>query len=118
MLRGTSWIRCAAVVALLTSLCAGTMSRPHAESSNDRACDPIRVAHDESAHSIGADARNIDTHADGHCFTCHSLRGLSPGFEKYVLRDGAVSAEGLHARAVVIVDRLDWSLTPSRAPPA
>ena len=117
MFRGKSWIRCGAVVALLTSLCAGTMSRPHAESSDDLACNPLGVAHDESAHYIGATARSIDTHAD-HCFICHSLRGLSPGFEKYVLRDSAVSAEGLHARAVVIADRLDWSLTPSRAPPA
>ena len=117
MLRGKSWIRCAAVVVLLTSLCAGTMSRPHAASSDDLACNPVGLAHDESAHYIGAAARTLDPHAD-HCFICHSLRGLSAGFEKYVLRDNALSAEGLHTGTLVIVDRFDWSLTPGRAPPA
>ena len=83
MFRGKSWIP-GPVSSWLCSQawCGHDVAVRTRTASDDLACNPVGVAHDESAHYIGADpARNIDTHAD-HCFICHSLRWIHPGLRK------------------------------------
>jgi len=112
-----TWVRRTGVaVALLVSLCTGTVALPHAVGFEDSACGRILVSHDESAHYIGP-ARS-SAHTDGqHCFLCHSLRSFCPFFEKYEQRDGALRAERPHAAPVAVASSLEWSLAPGRAPP-
>jgi hypothetical protein len=117
-MRPKAWIgRAAVAVFLLTSLCAGALALPHDEGLDDFACAPVFVSHDESAHYIG-DASSSSTEDAQHCFLCHSLRSFCSVYEKYEQRDDPAHTEHPHAASVAVVGRLEWSLTPGRAPPA
>ena len=74
------------------------------------------VAHDESAHYIGADATPGAAHAD-HCFLCHSLRSFHPAFEKFQQPHHAPRTERLQLAPIDRARRLAWTLVPGRAPP-
>ena len=117
MFRGASWIRRAGVaLLLLASLGAGTVALPHADGADDFACTSIAVAHDESAHYIGADATPAPAEAD-HCFLCHSLRSFYPAFDKFQQHHYSPRTERLH---LAPVDRASarrgfYRMTSSRA---
>jgi hypothetical protein len=118
MFRAKSWMpRAHVAVLLLVSLCAGPVTLPHAEDSDDFACSLVLVSHDESAHYIGAAPTASDV--DGrHCFLCHSLRSFYPGLDKFVQHDGALRTEQPHTAPFAFAGHLDWSLVSGRAPPA
>lgn len=117
MVRSRSWIgRAGIVFLLLASLSAGTIALPHA-GDRDAACAPVAVAHDESAHHIGANQTQSPRDAE-HCFLCHSLRSFYPAFDRFEQHHYGPRAERLH---IVPIDRalhVAWSLVPGRAPPA
>jgi len=85
--------------------------------ADDAACERLYVAHDESAHRVGAE-RSHDTRVPQHCALCHWLQSLQtllatssvplPGsdIEHFVLP--SVTPAGRHAVGEV----------PARAPPA
>jgi hypothetical protein len=58
-------------IALLASLCGSAIPLPHADGIDDFACSALPVAHDESAHYVGADPTPAPDHTD-HCFLCHA----------------------------------------------
>jgi hypothetical protein len=117
MFRGPSWIQRAGVaLLLLASLGAGIIALPHADNA-DAACSPIAVAHDESAHYIGADSTPAPGESD-HCFLCHSLRSFYPAFDKFQQHDRALRTERLHLAPIDRARVVAWTLVPGRAPPA
>ena len=117
MFRGPSWIRRAGVaLLLLASLGAGTVAPPHAD-SEDVACSPLAVAHDESAHYIGPDPTPAPAESD-HCFLCHSLRSFYPAFDKFEQQHYAPRTERLHLAPINRDSVVAWTLVPGRAPPA
>lgn len=118
MLRGRSWIRRVGVaVALLAALFGSAIPIPHADGIDDPACSPVPVAHDESAHYVGADSAPEQAHAD-HCFVCHSLRSFHSALDTFVEHDNASHAEPLHLSQVDRAGLVAWTLVPGRAPPA
>jgi hypothetical protein len=117
MFRGPSWIQRAGVaLLLLASLGAGSFAPPH-EDEADVACIPVAVAHDESAHYIGADPTPAPADAD-HCFLCHSLRSFYPAFDKFEQHHYAPRTERLHLAPIDRDSVVAWTLVPGRAPPA
>jgi hypothetical protein len=118
MFRSPSWIRHAGVaLLLLASLGAGTIALPHADGPDDAVCSPIPVAHDESAHYVGADATPSPAESD-HCFLCHSLRSFHPAFDKFEQHHHTPSTERLHLAPIDRASAVAWTLVPGRAPPA
>ena len=118
MFRGPSWIQRAGVaLLLLASLGARTIALPHADGADDVACTPIAVAHDESAHSIGADPTPAAPAEADHCFLCHSLRSFYPAFEKFQQHHHAPRTERLHCAPIDRAGVVAWTLVPGRAPP-
>lgn len=118
MFRGSSWIRRAGVaLLLLASLGAGSVARLHADGADDFACNPIAVAHDESAHSITADSTRAPAEAD-HCFLCHSLRSFYPTFDTFQQHHYTPRTERLHIAPMDRASAVAWTLVPGRAPPA
>ena len=116
MFRGKSWARRACVaLGLVISLCTGAVSLPHADGADDFAC-AVLVAHDESAHYIGADLAPAQTDAD-HCFLCHSLRSFHSAFDKFEHHHNAPRAEHLSAAQIDHPALVEWTLVPGRAPP-
>jgi hypothetical protein len=116
MFRGSSWIpRAGVALLLLASLGAGTVALPHAD-DGDADCSPIAVAHDQSAHHIGADPtpEQVD---GGHCFLCHSLRSYYPAFDKFQQHHYAPRTERLHPAPIDRASAVAWTLVPGRAPP-
>lgn len=117
MFRGPSWIqRVSVALLLLASLGVGTIALPHADGPDDAACSPIAVAHNASAHRIGADSAPGPTEAD-HCFLCHSLRSLYPAFDKFEQQRYTRRAERLHIAPIDRARVVAWTLVPGRAPP-
>ena len=117
MFRGSSWIRRAGVaLLLLASLGASTIALPHADGPDDAACNPVAVAHDESAHYIGAGATPAPAEAD-HCFLCHSLRSFYPAFDKFEQHHYEPRTERLHVAPIACARLVAWTLVPGRAPP-
>lgn len=116
MFRGPSWIQRAGVaLLLLASLGVGSLALPHEDEAN-LACSPIVVAHDESAHYIGADPTPAPTDAD-HCFLCHSLRSFYPAFDKFEQHHYAPRPERMHLAPIDRDSVVAWTLVPGRAPP-
>jgi len=116
MFRGPSWIpRTGVVFLLLASLSTGTLALPHAD-GEDAACGPIVVAHDESAHYIGADPTKAPREGD-HCFLCHSLRSFYTAFDKFEQHHYGPRAERLHIAPIDRARLVAWTLVPGRAPP-
>lgn len=115
MFRGSSWIRSTGVVfLLLVSLSAGTFGLPHADDC-DADCGPIAVAHDQSAHHIGADPASAPAEAD-HCVLCHSLRSFFTAFDKFE-HHYAPRVERLHIAPSDRTGLVAWTLVHGRAPP-
>jgi len=104
-------------LALLASLCGGAIPLPHADGIDDFACSPVPVAHDESAHSIGADPTPEQGHSE-HCFLCHALRSFHSAFDTFEQHDNAPHAERLHLSQIDRAGRVEWTSVPGRAPPA
>ncbi|HEY0284646.1 MAG TPA: hypothetical protein VGC23_04605 [Vicinamibacterales bacterium] len=118
MFRGRLWIQRAGVaLLLLASLSARSLVLPHTDGADDTACNPVWVAHDESAHSIGADQR-LPQSETSHCFLCHSLRSFAPAFDKFQQHDPTPRTERLHLAPIDRATLLAWTLVPGRAPPA
>jgi hypothetical protein len=118
MFRGPSWIQRAGVaLLLLASLGVATIALPHADGPDDVACNRIAVAHDESAHYIGADPTPAPAEAD-HCFVCHSLRSFYPAFDKFEQHHSTPRTERLHLATIDYARVVAWTLVPGRAPPA
>ena len=116
MVRGQRWIRRAGVALLLiASLGASSIALPHADDA-DVVCSPVLVAHDESAHYIGADPTPAPADAD-HCFLCHSLRSFYPAFDKFEHHYSGPRAERLHSAPIDRARLVAWVLAPGRAPP-
>jgi hypothetical protein len=112
-----SWAHRAGVtLALLVSLTSGTATLPHTDGPDDFECNPIPVAHDESAHYIGP--ATVFTAPDaGHCFLCHSVRSFYSAFDRFEQHDNAPHAERLHAAQIDRPALVEWTLVPGRAPP-
>ena len=117
MFRDKSWAHRAGVaLTLLVSLLAGTTSLPHAEDAADFECNPIPVAHDESAHYVGADPAPAQSDAD-HCFLCHAARSFYSAFDTFAPYDNTPHAEHLQAAQIDRPELVEWTLVPGRAPP-
>lgn len=116
MFRGSSWIQRAGVaLLLLASLGAGVTAPPHAD-DRDAECSPVPVAHDASAHYIGAASRPAPVDGD-HCIFCHSLRSFYSAFDKHDPHHDGPRAERLHIAPIDRALIVDWTLVPGRAPP-
>ena len=116
MFRLSSWIQRAGVVLLLfASLGVAAVAPPHAD-DRDADCSPVPVAHDESAHYIGAASGPAPVDGD-HCFLCHSLRSFYSAFDKYEHHHDGPRAERLHVAPFDRAFIVDWTLVPGRAPP-
>jgi hypothetical protein len=116
MFRSESWIRRAGISLLLVaSLGTGTIALPHTDDP-DAAGSPIAVAHDESAHHIGADATPPPPETS-HCFLCHSPRSLYPAFDTFEQHHYGPRAERLHIASIDRASVSEWTLVPGRAPP-
>ena len=116
MFRGQSWMRRPGVALLLAAhLGVGSLALPHTDDP-DAQCSPILVAHDASAHRIGAAAKPAAAETE-HCFLCHSLRSFYPAFDMFEQADDAPRAEQLHIAPIDRVRLLAWTLAPGRAPP-
>ncbi len=117
MFRGKSWaLRAGVALGLVISLGTGATALPHADGSDDFACSPVLVAHDESAHYIGPDPTSAQADAD-HCVLCHSFRSFHSAFDKFEHHDNAPHAEQLHAAQIDHPALVEWTLVPGRAPP-
>ncbi len=103
-------------MALFAALCGSAIPIPHAEGIDDPVCSPIPVAHDESAHYVGADSAPDEVHAD-HCFVCHTLRSFHSAFDTFASHDNASQAERLHLSHIDRARLVEWTLVPGRAPP-
>jgi hypothetical protein len=118
MFRDQSWIRRAGVTLLvLTSFVAAVTALPHDEGLDDLSCSPLAVAHDETAHYIGA-LENPDKTDSQHCFLCHSTRSFCSVLDRFVQRDDVVRGERPHTLPIVRSTVVDWTVGPGRAPPA
>jgi hypothetical protein len=118
MFRDKLWARRAGLALWLAiSLCAGTVLPPHADGADDIACNPVLVAHDESAHYIAADPAPAQSEAD-HCFLCHSLRSFHSVFNEFESHDPVPLGEHLHGAQIDRPALVEWTLVPGRAPPA
>jgi hypothetical protein len=116
MFRREAWIRRAGVaLLLLASLGIGSIALPHAEAP-DVACNPILVAHDESAHQIGPNTTTAPPESE-HCFLCHSLRSYYPAFEKFEHHHSGPRDERLHVAPLDRARLAAWAFVPGRAPP-
>ena len=116
MFRGQSWMRRTGVaLVLLANLGVGSLALPHA-GDPDVACSPILVAHDASAHHIGAATKPAAAETE-HCFLCHSLRSFYPAFDKFEQPHYAPRAEPLPVARIDGARLLAWTLAPGRAPP-
>jgi hypothetical protein len=114
----SSWIRRAGVALLLVaSLGVGLTAAPHADGADDFACNTVAVAHDESAHSIAADATPTPAE-NGHCFLCHSLRSFYPAFDRFEQHHYTPRTERLHLAPIDRDSVVAWTLVHGRAPPA
>ncbi len=108
--------RTGVAIALLAALCGSAIPLPHAEGPDDFACSPVPVAHDESAHYVGADPRPAQNHAD-HCFLCHTLRSFHSSFDTFEQHDNTSHTERLYLSQVDRAGLFEWTLVPGRAPP-
>lgn len=109
--------RAAIALVLLAAVAAGTGALPHDPGSDDVECRNVLLAHDESAHYIGA-ARTA-THDDAdHCYLCHSFRSVHPADDRFDDRREGRDSVRLHIVQAGVAGRLEWSLLPGRAPPA
>jgi hypothetical protein len=119
MFRGPSWIqRSGVALLLLASLGASTTALSHADGSGDAACSPVAVAHDESAHYIGADPTPAAAAEADHCFLCHSLRSYYPAFNRFQQHYYTPRTERMHVPPIDRARVVAWTLVPGRAPPA
>ncbi len=117
MFRGPSWTQRAGIVfLLLASLGTGVVALPHASGGGDEACSPVAAAHDESAHSIGAQQAAREDEA-AHCFLCHSLRTFYQSFDRFQQPHQSPRTEPLHVAATDRASVVAWTLVPGRAPP-
>jgi hypothetical protein len=117
MVPAQCWIRRAGVaLVLLVSLSTGTIALPHEDAGNDTACNQIAVAHDESAHSIGADPARARSETT-HCFLCHSLRTFDQAFDRFQQHHDTPLVERLHLTTLDRASALPWTFVPGRAPP-
>ena len=118
MFRRAFWIQRAGIALfLVASLAAGSIALPHADEAADTQCTPVMVAHDESAHYIGAAHTPSPGHA-GHCFLCHSLRTFYPTFIRFQQHHDTPLTERLHLAPIDRASIGEWTLVPGRAPPA
>lgn len=114
---GRCWIQRASVaLLLLVSLAAGTIALPHSDGADDAACSPVAVAHDQSAHHIGA-AENAAPTEPAHCLLCHCLRTYHHAFDRFHQPRHTVRTERLHFAAIDRPSVVAWALVPGRAPP-
>ena len=117
MFCGALWIRRAGVALLLLAMTAGSIALPHADRADDAPCSEVTIAHDESAHYIGA----FSAAAPGettHCALCHSVRTFYPAFGKFQQHHDAPLTERLHLVRIDRPSAIAWTLLPGRAPPA
>jgi hypothetical protein len=117
MIRGAFWIQRAGVALLLLgSLTVGSIALPHADGVDDTPCDHVMIAHDESAHYIGAHHAPASGETT-HCVLCHSLRTFYPAFDRFQQHHYTPLIERLHLGAIERVSAVAWTLVPGRAPP-
>jgi hypothetical protein len=109
--------RAGVALLLLTSLIVGSIALPHADAADDAQCSQLTIAHDESAHYIGAFRAPAPSETT-HCILCHSLRTFYPAFDKFQQHNDTPLTERLHLAPIDRPSAVAWTLVPGRAPPA
>jgi hypothetical protein len=118
MFHGHSSMRRAGIALLvLASFVAGITSLPHTEGSEDLVCSPVVVAHDETAHYVGAVRGSGGADAQ-HCFLCHTARSFCSVLDRFEQRDGRLRGERPHIGPIDRRSLAGWTVGPGRAPPA
>jgi hypothetical protein len=118
-----SWFRSTAssvAATLLVSLATLGVSfyAPHPADCHDADCGTILVAHDASAHRVGAKTSTADTHPL-HCLVCHWARSFRPHITtKFVATPAAYTGIRLQFDLITVARNAQVTQPPLRSPPA
>jgi hypothetical protein len=110
--RRSAWL----AAMLVCSLGAGALGDLHA-GGGDRACEYVAVAHDTAQHRFSS-ADEAPSHAEQHCYLCHSIRQASPLIALARMAPQVGASARLSAPSRTPHSRLRDRRLPSRAPPA
>lgn len=118
-----SWFRSRAsgvAVTLLLSLATLGVSlyAPHPADCHDVDCGTILVAHDASAHRVGANTSTVDTHPL-HCPVCHWARSFRPHITTtFVATPAAYTGIRLQFDLITVARNPQVAQPPLRSPPS
>jgi hypothetical protein len=118
-----SWFRSRAsgiAATLLLSLATLGVSLhvPHPADCHETDCGAILVAHDASAHRVGANTSTADTHPL-HCLVCHWARSFRPHITTtFVATPAAHAGIRLHCDRITATRNMQVAQPPLRSPPA
>jgi hypothetical protein len=118
-----SWFRSTAsgvAATLLMSLATLGVSlyAPHPVDCHDAECGTILVAHDASAHRVGANTSTADTHPL-HCLVCHWARSFRPHITTtFVATPAAYAGIRLHFDFIPVARNTQVAQPPLRSPPS
>lgn len=104
-------------VALVVLIAVAALGLPHAEDGHDADCTLVAVAHDASAHRVGA-ASTHDVAPPVHCLACHWLRALSRPCAARQVERQAASHIGLRSDAPALPAFALDTRPPLRGPPS